>query len=157
MRTRSLVISATLISALVLALAVIAMATDPLVGTWKMIPSKSTSSSPPDKSYTITVEAQGNSYKTVQDFVTADNKPLHRSWTAKYDGKDYPVTAPDMDAISIKQPNANTVVYVAKKNGKEAWSGQAVVSKDGKTMTDKGGGKDANGKAFTYIIVMEKQ
>ena len=42
MRTRSLVISATLISALVLALAVIALAADnPFVGTWKMNPAKS--------------------------------------------------------------------------------------------------------------------
>jgi hypothetical protein len=132
-------------------------AADPFLGTWKMNPAKSRYSSPLWKSYTIKIEAQDNGEKAVQDFVDADGKATHRSWAAKYDGKDYPVTAPDADAISLKKPNANTIEYVVKKNGKEAWSGRAVVSMDGKTFTDAGGGRDAKGQAFTYSIFLEKQ
>jgi hypothetical protein len=158
MRTRSLVISATLIVALVLALTVIAVAQNPNVGTWKMNLAKTKSSRPLWKSYTMTAEAQENGIKVVQDWVDADGKPMHVTYAAKYDGKDYPVTGrPDADTMSFTRPHANTTDYVFKKSGKEAWRGQAVVSKDGKTRTDTGGGKDANGQASTYTIIMEKQ
>ena len=147
----------TALSLALFGLAATLWAADPFVGTWKMNPAKSAYSLPLDKSYTITIAAQDNGCKVVQDFVTADEKALRRSWSAKYDGKFYPVTAPDADAISLKKPTPNTVEYVLKKNGKEAWSGRAAVSADGRTMTDKGGGKDANGKPFTYSLFMERQ
>ena len=146
-----------LLAASVLALAVIALAQNPNVGTWKMNSAKSKFSSAPTKSYIIKIEAQGGSFKFVQDMVDADGKAIHRTWTAKYDGKDYPVVASDADAFSCTRPDANTTKYVMKKNGKEVWSGQAVVSKDGKTSIDTGGGKDEKGQAFTYSIFAEKQ
>ncbi len=154
MRIRSFVISATMIAALVLAVAVIAIAGDPFVGTWKMNPAKSKFTNTTLKSYTITQDSQNN---IVQDMVDADRKTTHRTWTAQSDGKDYPVIAPDADAISLKKINANTTKYVVKKNGKEVWSGQAVMSKDGKSYTDAGGGKDEKGQAYTYSIFLEKQ
>jgi hypothetical protein len=158
MRIRSLIISATLISAFVLALAVIAVAADnPNVGTWKMNPAKSKFSSPPLKSFTAKIEAQDNGFKVIQDVVDANGNAFQRSWAAKYNGKEYPVTAPDADMFSCTRPDANTTEYMMKKNGKEVWKGKAVVSKDGKTRTDNGGGKDANGQAFTYTVFMEKQ
>jgi hypothetical protein len=159
MRTRSPIISATLISVLVLALAAIVIAVDdPFIGTWKMNPAKSKQSGPSLKSFTMTVEAQGNSIKIVQDMVGADGNATHRNWTYKYDGKDYPITGdPNTDTNSVNKPKANTLKYVFKKNGKEVGSGQSVVSKDGKTITDVGSGKDANGQAFTYTIFLEKQ
>ena len=135
----------------------LAWAADPAIGTWKMNPAKSKFSYPTPKSYTITFSAQDNGVKAVEDEVDAEGKATHRSWTAKYDGKDYPVTAPDVDAISVKKPAANTVEYVCKKNGKEVWSGRAVISKDGKTRINTGGGKDEKGQAFTYSLFLEKQ
>ena len=157
MRTRSLAISATLIAGLVLALAVMAQVQNPNVGTWKMNPAKSKFSQSPLKSYKLKVEAQDTGIKVVQDIVDAEGKAIQRKYTAKYDGKEYPVTAPDADTMSFTRPDANTTEYVFKKSGKEAWGGQAVVSKDGKTRTDNGKGKDAKGQPFTYSIFMEKQ
>jgi hypothetical protein len=155
MRTHSLVISATLIAALVLGPAVIALAADPFVGSWKMNPAKSKSDL---KSFTMTTEAQGNSFKSVQDLVDPEGKVTHRSWTIKYDGKDYPITGdPTVDTISVTKPNANTLKYAFKKNGKEVDRGEAVISKDGKTVTDVGSGKDAKGQDFNYTNIMEKQ
>ena len=132
-------------------------AADPVIGTWKMNPEKSKFSYATPKSYTITFSAQDSSIKAVEDEVGADGKAIHRSWTAKYDGKDYAVTAPDVDSISVKKPDANTAEYVCKKNGKEVWSGRAVISKDGRTRINTGGGKDEKGQPFTYTIFLEKQ
>jgi hypothetical protein len=159
MRTRSLVISATLISALVLALAVIVIAADdPFVGTWKMNAAKSKIGSPPPKSITNTCTAQGNTQIIAIDSVEADGTITHRSWTSTFDGKDHPVVGdPNTDMSSETRVNPNTIEYVNKKNGKEVYRGRVVVSKDGKTFTDTGGGKDEKGKAFTYSIFMEKQ
>jgi len=135
----------------------LAWAADPFVGTWKMNPAKSKFSDPAPKSYTVTCTAQDNGIKVVEDMVNADGSAIQRSWAAKYDGKNYPVTAPDLDTISLKKPNPNTANYVGKKNGKEVWSGRAVVSKDGKTQTNTGSGKDEKGQAFTYSFFLEKQ
>jgi hypothetical protein len=64
---------------------------------------------------------------------------------------------PFADMTSDKRVNPNTIEYVFKKNGKEVYRGRAVVSNDGMTMTDTGGGKDEKGQPFTYTIIMEKQ
>jgi hypothetical protein len=158
MRTRSRIISATFIIALVLALAVIALAADPFVGTWKMNAAKSKTSYPLPKSITNTCIAQGNSQIIAIDAVEADGKTTHRSWTSTFDGKDHPVLGnPNTDMSSETRVNPNTIEYVNKKNGKEAARGRVVVSKDGKAFTDTGGGKDEKGQTFTWSIVMEKQ
>ncbi len=156
MRKQIIVVAAGII--FVLALSVIAFAAEnPFVGTWKMNPAKSKFSGPATKSFTAKMEAQENGIKCVQDVVGADGKAFQRIWAAKYDGKDYPVTAPDEDAISITKPNANTTIWLVKKGGKEVGSGKGVVSKDGKTWILTGGGKDEKGQAITYTILMEKQ
>jgi hypothetical protein len=157
MRTRSLIISAILISALVLALAVIAVAADnPFVGTWKMIPAKSNGTT--YKSYTIKIESRDPGFSAVQDIVNVEGKVIHTTQTSQYDGEDYSIKGSlDSDAMCFTKPDPNTVDYIVKKNGKEIQRGQAAISKDGKTWTEKGGGKDAKGQAFSYTIVMEKQ
>jgi hypothetical protein len=156
MRRKTIVLVVAMIF-LVPAMAVIALASDPLVGTWKMNPAKSKFSSHPLRSFTTTFTAQDNGIKAIEAMINADGTTLHRSWAAKYDGKEYPVTASDIDTIVLKKPNPNTVDYVCKKSGKKALSGRVVVSKNGKTMTDTGGGKDANRQAFTWSNFMEKQ
>jgi len=130
------------------------VASDPFVGTWIMNLAKSKFSSSPLKSYTLAFD--GINY--VQDMVDVNGKPSHHSWVAKDDGKDYPLTGnPDADMFSVTKTNPNTVKYVFKKNGKEVYRGQVVVSDDGKTCVDKGGGKDAKGQAHSYSIFEEKK
>jgi hypothetical protein len=90
MRTRSLVISATLIAALVPALAATAVAADnPFIGTWKMDPAKSNGTN--FKSYTIKVESRDNGFGAAQDIVNTEGNVIHTTQRAKYNGKDYPV------------------------------------------------------------------
>jgi hypothetical protein len=159
MRTRSLVISATLISALVLALAVIAMAADPHVGTWKLNLAKSKySPGPAPRSAIVKVEDQDNGVKLREDTVDAEGKASHAEFTAKFDGKDYPLMGnPDVDTVSFKKPDANTWDEVLKKAGKEVLKSQNVISKDGMTMTRTVKGKNAKGLEINSTIVYDKQ
>ena len=87
-----------------------------------------------------------------------DGTPINSSYTAKYDGKEYPVTGAPWDTISIKQINANTFTSEVKKTGSKYHSkGKTVISKDGKTMTLTTKGTNAEGKPTTATIVSEKQ
>jgi hypothetical protein len=160
MRIRSLVISATLISAFVLALAVIALAADnPFVGTWKLNIAKSKSSgSPMVKSNVMKAELQGGVYKNTWDGVDAQGKAFHVEWLTKYDGKDCPVTGnPSVDMASSMEIDANTFSHVQKKAGKEVGNFRLTISKNGKTFTVVGKEKDSKGQEHSATYVYEKQ
>ena len=137
-------------------------AADPFVGTWKVDLAKSTTSYPPEVplrgSFKTKAEGQDNGIKVVEDLAWANGNAVQRRWTAKYDGKDYPIEGdPRMDAISLKKVNPNTIDYVVKKSGKQFASGKWVVSKDGKTSTNTGSTKVDKGPIYTYYIFLEKQ
>jgi hypothetical protein len=145
--------------AFVLALAVMALAADQFVGTWKLNVAKS--KFPPGqapKSVTFKVEAQDNGLKWVTDSVEADGKPSHWQYSAKYDGKDYRVTgATDTDTIALTKINASTFTWVEKKDRKETSGGRNVISNDGKTMTVTLKGKNAQGQDISETLVVDKQ
>jgi hypothetical protein len=159
MRTCSLIISATLISALVL-LAVIALAADnPFVGTWKLNVAKSKFNSPSValRSNTVKIEAQENGLKFTFDVVDAEGKVSHSEEAPLFDGKDYPVKGdPATDTVSLKRIDANTFEVVTKKGGKEVERVRVAISKDGKTSTATTKAKDAKGKEVTSISIYEK-
>jgi len=87
-----------------------ATAADSMVGTWKLNAAKSKS---PYKSGTSVSEAVGDGLKVTVDLVGADGTPYHWSWTAKYDGKDVPVTGKtpygDNGTVALTRVDANTV------------------------------------------------
>ena len=92
------------------------------------------------------------------DSLDAEGKPFHTEFTAKYDGKDYPITGdPDVDTVALKRIDANTWAEVLKKSGKEISRGQNAISKDGKTMTRTYTDKNAKGEKVTNTIVYERQ
>jgi hypothetical protein len=160
MRNRSTITSAVLISILLFASAALAQNQNPNGITWKMNPAKSKTSHYQGlfKSSTIRFEElKDSSTKAQLDVVLTDGSALKRTWTAKCDGKDYPVAAPDTDMMSCTTPDVNTTDYMFKKNGKEVWRGRAVTAQDGKTSIDNGSGTDDRGKPFTYSMFMEKQ
>jgi hypothetical protein len=59
--------------------------------------------------------------------------------------------------VAIKKVDANTVVVVAKKAGKEVGNWRVTVSKDGKTYTMVGKAKDAKGQEYSGTFVYDKQ
>jgi hypothetical protein len=144
---------------LVLALATVAMAADPHVGTWKLNVAKSKfSPGTAPKSGTLKMDVQDNGLKVVSDGVDAEGKASHSEFAAKYDGKDYPVTGdPDVDTVSLTKIDANTVDYVQKKDGKEVQRGRTVISRDGKTWTLPYKAKDAQGRNVNNIEIFDRQ
>jgi len=142
--------------------AVAAFGADNSLGTWKMNLAKSTYSPAPLplKSYTVTREAAPGGVKVTVTGERIDGTKINASYTAKFDGSAAPVsgTGTPYDTVSIKQVDANTFSYSAKKTaGKYQASGRLEVSKDGKTLTLASKGKDADGKAMVLTLVSEKQ
>jgi hypothetical protein len=138
-----------------------AFAADNSIGTWKFNAEKSkyTPAPGPVKSLTLTREAVDGGVKVTQTGERTDGTAINASYTAKYDGKDVPVTgnAP-YDTIAVKQVNANSLTDERKKTGGSyRASGHMVISGGGKTMTTTTKGTAADGKPFTSTYVFDKQ
>jgi len=136
-----------------------AQVTDPAAGTWELNLAKSKfSPGPAPKSQTRTYEVTGADVKYTLKGIDAEGKPTLVQYTAKYDGKDYPVTgSQDFDAIALKRVDAVTAEATLKKGGKVAQTATRVVSKDGKTLTLTTNGKDAKGQAVNNILVFDRR
>jgi hypothetical protein len=117
------------VSALVLGS--IAQAADKQVGTWKLNLDKSKySPGPPPKEMTVTVKSQPNGIKVTAHGANAEGQPIHYEFSAKYDGKDYPMTGnAEADTISIKKIDSYTNEASTKKGGTPLLTIRIVVSK----------------------------
>jgi ABC-type transport system substrate-binding protein len=142
-----------------LAFGVTLWSADPAIGTWKLNTAKSKySPGPAPKSATITYEETADGIKRTGESIDADGNKTSFEYTAKYDGKDYPVSGSDLfDAIALKRLNDRTVESTLKKSGKVVTTARRVVSKDGKTLTLTITGTNAKGQKMKNIAVYEKQ
>jgi hypothetical protein len=158
MRTNAFLAFATTL--LLVALAVnVAAAADQHSGTWKMNPAKSKySPGPTPKSITLKVDAEENNIKINADGTDADGSPTHVEYSAKFDGKDYPVTGlPYADAVSVKRIDTNTIQATLKKGGLVVMTVTSTVSNYGKMRTSIFKGKDAQGRDVNNVVVYDKQ
>ena len=132
---------------------------DPLVGTWVLNLSKSKyTPGPPPKEQTTIVAAVAQGVKFSTKGIDSAGKPTMTTYTAKYDGKDSPVTGnPDWDMVSLKRIDTNTVEYTRKKAGKVVQTATSVVSKDGKTRTITTTGVNAQGQKINNTAVYDKK
>ena len=90
--------------------------------------------------------------------IDADGNKTSFEYTAKYDGKDYPVTGSDtIDMIALKRINDRTTEATLKKSGKVVSTARRVVSKDGKMLTLTITGTNAKGQKMKNIAVYDKQ
>ena len=132
----------------VLAVATAAMAADPWTGTWKLNPAKSTGPGgrlPHPRSVNV-FDVQGDTVHLIADETDGTGKALHVEYTAKLDGKEYPVkvtpSSPGSYTISLKRIDARTREFV-EKVGNFTIKGRDVLSEDGKSFTRMGESKDA--------------
>ncbi|HVT40723.1 MAG TPA: hypothetical protein VHE78_16910 [Gemmatimonadaceae bacterium] len=148
-----------LLSTLALAPGLAAQAADPNIGTWKLNVAKSTyDPGPGPKSMTITIEAAGQARKNTLSGVDPEGKPIRVTYTANYDGKDYPATgSAAYDMVSLKRIDANTSEITRKKDGKVVQTYVLVVTKDGKSLTSTMTGINAKGEKIHSVAVFEKQ
>lgn len=144
-----------------LALSSVAIAADPpdpVIGTWKLDPAKSTANTPPVKSEIRTYTASADGVALVWERVSADDKKSIVKTTFKYDGKDYPVTgSPDLDAMSWKRIDANTIETTLKLKGKNVGTTRRAVSADGKTLTLHQRRTTASGQQVSTLMVYDRQ
>jgi len=134
---------------------------DPFLGIWKLNLEKSKygAARPAPKSSTMTCVAEkGGAIKCTHNGVDAQGQPTHMEYTAKSDGKDYPVTGSSTsDTLSVKRIDSRTREYTGKRAGQVVGTVRIVISKDGKTSTATWSGKDEAGKPVTWITVSDKQ
>jgi len=145
---------------LMFAVAASLFAQNPALGTWKLNVAKSKyNPGPAPKSMTRTLEAQGDKIKHTYQGVAADGSAISYSFTAAYDGKDYPITgsAPGgADSLSITQPSPGTYEAILKKGGEVVLLSHAKISADGKVTTFNQNSPSGKG-SVNNIIVYEKQ
>ncbi len=128
-------------------------------GTWKMNPAKSNySPGPAPKSITVKIVSDADNMKLTSDGIDAAGKPTHVEYTAKYDGKDYPIIGiPNADTVALERLDASTIRSTTKKGDQVVMTVTSVISKDGKTRTATFKGKNAEGLDVNNVVVYDKQ
>jgi hypothetical protein len=147
------------------AAATVAIAADPWNGTWKLNPAKSKAPGGrlPHPSSTNIIEIQGDTMHLISKQTDATGKLEQVEYTAKLDGKEYPVKVSpppppgsQQYMISLKRLNPRTREFV-ENIGKYTIKGQDVLSEDGKSFDRIVNSKDAEGRDTSVIQVFEKQ
>jgi major membrane immunogen (membrane-anchored lipoprotein) len=156
MRAKNILMALTL---LLTASGVCQAAENPLLGTWKLNESKSKYAPGSAKNTTVTyTAAKGDMIKCTADGVDKDGKPIHWTWTGKFDGKAYPIKgSPAFDALAYHTMSERTNDTTATKNGKVVMTAVISVTKDGKSRTVTLTGTDANGKKVTDKTYYDKE
>jgi hypothetical protein len=135
---------------------------DPRIGTWKLNVAQSTfDPGPPPQSVTRTYEDRGGGVTLfTAEGINAQGNRIFSQAAQKFDGKDYPVAtigAQTVTLFSYKIVDAYTVELIGKRDGKVTSTATLTVSKDGKTMTYREKGTNAQGQPFNNVGVYEKQ
>jgi len=135
---------------------------NPLIGKWKinLAKTKYNAGNPP-KNQVITYDMVGDALRLTAEI---DNAQGHQtnSYTAKYDGKDYPFTSTARDAVTgqtvrLKRIDASTTQRTTYFKGKQIGTVTEVVSKDGKTLTRTQKGVNPQGQPIDNIQLLDRQ
>jgi len=132
---------------------------DPLLGTWVLNVAKSTyTGTTAPKSSTVVYSAAGEGIHVVAHTVTADGRKLTIEYTAKFDGKDVPVSgSPDYDTQALTWVSDHQITFIRKKVGKEVQTGSITVAADGKSRTAVTDGVNAAGTKIHTVAVYDKK
>jgi hypothetical protein len=136
---------------LIMTLPAFGQGVDPLIGTWKMNPAKSTAVGfKIDKSLTLTFTRDGQNIVYNYEITDAKNQVLKGAFNHIYDGKPHPgIGGPDTNAMAYTRMG-NTISWVRFQNGKPVAVGQGVV--DGNTYTAIQGGIIANQPTYSVYV-----
>src|SRR5260370_16744178 len=113
---------------------------------------------PTPKIVPLKVDADENSIKINADGTDADGSPTHVEYSAKFDGKDYPVTGlPYADTVSVKRIDTNTIQSTLKKANQVVMTVTSTVSNYGKIRTSTFNDNDPQGPDVNNVVVYDKQ
>lgn len=158
---RSQIAAATTLMVLALGTAIArleAQTPNALAGTWTLDVAKSKySPGPAPKTLTLMIEDTADGMKTASDVVMADGQTYRTTYTAKVDGKDYPlVGSPFADTVAL-ETKGNNRLRTDKKSGKVVMRYDGVLSADGKTFTVDQKGTGAKGEPVHNTLVLVKK
>jgi hypothetical protein len=110
------------IAALIVASPAFGQSVDPLIGTWKMNPAKSTVVGlPMMKSQTLTWSGEGQNLTDTADTVDSQGQAFKVVFRHIYDGQPHPTTGdPGYDASTYTRIG-NTINIVRSNRGKQWW------------------------------------
>jgi len=136
---------------------VFGQAKDSLLGNWVLDRGKSTFD--PDttlQNRSVEFAAKDGGVSFLQKTVQGNGNTVQIDFVAKYDSKDVPISGSQLDTVSLKRVNANTVERTGKVKGVVAETATMVVSGNGKilTITTKG---SLDGVDYSSTQVYEKQ
>jgi len=145
--------------ALLLTATATTLATNPLIGTWKLNKGKSKFAPGAAKNTTVTyAPAKSEMIKCMVDGVDKNGKPIHWTWVGKFDGQPYKIKgSPSFDTLLYKPVNDRTNNTTAMKDGKVVMTATITVAKDGKSRVVTLTGTDASGKKFTDTTYYDKE
>lgn len=135
---------------------------NPWNGTWKInvAKSKAPGGRIPHPSSTNIIEIKGETMHLIADHTDASGKLEHVEYTAKLDGKEYPVKStppgPQPYTISLQQINPRIREFV-EVIGTFTIKGRDVLSEDGKSFSRIVDSEDAEGNDTSVVQVFEKQ
>jgi hypothetical protein len=151
---------------------------DPLIGTWKQNTAQSTYSPeedrPPKGWYAVRQYESGNDGSIVAITMNVDGQglpSLRAISAANYDRKEYPQHTvatlatslsshirPRVDrTIAYTRVDPYTVQIVQRQGGAIIAKSTRILSRDGRTMTDRSDYVNAAGRRVTDVLVFEKQ
>ena len=137
----------------------VAAAEDQHSGTWKMNPAKSKySPGPTPRNVTVKVHCDENGIEIDAEGTNQDGTPTHVKYSAKFDGKEYPITGTYADTVSVKRIEGNAIQSTLRnKDGQLMLIVITTVSTDGKTRTSTFKGTAGQGHDIENIVLYDKQ
>ena len=130
---------------------------NPRIGTWKFDVAKS--KAPLRKSEMRTYESSGDSITMHAEVTNSDGSKQVYGYTGKLDGKDYPYTGQTPGGAETFSTTRSGMNFVTqdKKDGKVLFTITTAFSADGKVMTRRTKGTDANGQPIDAVRVYDRQ
>jgi hypothetical protein len=131
---------------------------DPFVSSWILDADKSQfvpGPGPEDRKMIFEAKENGirHTTKTLNAFLSTTDDI---DYTAKFDGKDYPITGTGLDTVSLKRIDANTIERTGKVRGKVTETGAMKVSADGKVLTVSLKGS-YNGQDYSSVQILTRE
>lgn len=109
---------------------------DPLIGRWLLDRAKSEfSGNVPEKRVAIFQLMPDGSLKHITETVVANGSTDRVEYSAKYDGKDMPISNSFLWTVSVKRIDARKTERSGKVNGEVVETSTRTVSPDGQTLT----------------------
>jgi len=135
-------------------------AKDPVIGKWLLDPVTSTFSGAVPEKRVLAFEAVGaDAIKQIVDTTGANGATDRSEFTAKFDGKDVPITNSVLDFVSLKRVSPTKVERYGKRRSSkdEIVETQArELSADGKTLTVTTKGTDFDGNEYSSTQIFKR-